>query len=159
GSDGVVRGQFNAPPQDNPALVTSHIVQPAVGDTSSRVYDVSFPAPVCRVTTTTTAATTTTTSKTTTTTNKSTTTSSPAATTPPSTASVPGSPTTVPQPSTGPSGSPVRPAAIPVLSLNPGLGPPGFVTVVTGTGFPPNADVIVSWLGAPGSTTAHTDAT
>jgi hypothetical protein len=58
----------------------------------------------------------------------------------------------------GPS-SPTAPPGAPVLSLDPALGPAGFVTTVTGTGFPPNSDVVVSWLGPPGNATAHTDAT
>jgi hypothetical protein len=160
GSDGAVHGQFNSPPQDNPTLVTAHIVQPAQGDTSSRVYDVSFAAPVCRVTTTTTtAATTTTTSRTTTTTARSATTSPTTSPTPTSTPpTVPGAPPTAPAPA-APSGSTAQPATLAVLSLNPGVGPAGFVTVVTGTGFPPNSDVVVAWQGPPGTATAHTDAT
>jgi hypothetical protein len=44
------------------------------------------------------------------------------------------------------------------LVLNPAVGPPGFVTAATGTNFPPNIDVVVTWQGPPGSSNVHTDA-
>ena len=50
----------------------------------------------------------------------------------------------------------------PVLRVDPGVGPPGFVPLVSGTGFPPGATVTVSWslgISAPTKVTVAADGT
>ncbi len=47
---------------------------------------------------------------------------------------------------------PGQPAAgAPTLTLNPGVGPPGTIVTVTGTGFTPNTPVTVAWSTSTGS--------
>jgi hypothetical protein len=45
------------------------------------------------------------------------------------------------------------PGFSPKITLNPAVGPPGTITTVKGTGFPPNAAVNLSWT--PGSGLTH----
>jgi hypothetical protein len=47
----------------------------------------------------------------------------------------------------------------PKLTVNPGIGPPGFVTQVNGVGFPPNTPLTVTWSVGVGSTQVTTSAT
>jgi hypothetical protein len=49
-------------------------------------------------------------------------------------------------------------AAHPSLTLSPALGPPGFVTQASGSGFPPNVRVHLSWTVGLGSSVVRTDA-
>ncbi len=67
-----------------------------------------------------------------------------------------GSTTTTP----GAPGSPTGTATpgLPSLVLNPGLGPPGTIVTVSGTGFPPDAPVTVSWSVSTGSVVIVADA-
>jgi len=44
----------------------------------------------------------------------------------------------------------VRIAPLPVLTVSPALGPPGFVTAATGTGFPNGAKVKLTWIDPSG---------
>jgi hypothetical protein len=44
----------------------------------------------------------------------------------------------------------VRIAPLPVLTVSPGLGPPGFVAIATGTGFPNGAKVKLTWVDPSG---------
>jgi len=46
----------------------------------------------------------------------------------------------------------------PALILNPGLGPPGTIVTVTGTGFAPNTPVTVAWSVSSGSVVITADA-
>ena len=46
----------------------------------------------------------------------------------------------------------------PKLTVNPGIGPPGFVTEVDGTGFPPNTPLTVTWSEGIGSAQVTTSA-
>jgi hypothetical protein len=46
---------------------------------------------------------------------------------------------------------PTPSAFTPVLTVNPGLGPPGSVTEVAGTGFPPGVSVVLAWTGGLGT--------
>jgi hypothetical protein len=56
-------------------------------------------------------------------------------------------------PTTLPPGTP----GTPTLVLNPALGPPGTLVTVTGSGFPDNSTVIVSWSVSSGSVPIHAD--
>ncbi|WP_158885235.1 choice-of-anchor D domain-containing protein [Amycolatopsis anabasis] len=47
---------------------------------------------------------------------------------------------------------------VPAIQVNPGLTPPGRVTTVTGTGFPPSRAITVTMPGRPERATARTDA-
>jgi len=47
----------------------------------------------------------------------------------------------------------------PKLTANPALGPPGFVTEVSGTGFPPKTSLTVTWSVGPGSVKVTSSAT
>jgi hypothetical protein len=49
-------------------------------------------------------------------------------------------------------------ASKPKLHVSPTVGPPGTVTQVTGTGFPPNGRVRLSWSLGVGSATVRADA-
>jgi hypothetical protein len=49
-------------------------------------------------------------------------------------------------------------AAHPALALDPPIGPPGFVTQASGSGFPPNVVVHLSWTIGIGSSDVRTDA-
>jgi hypothetical protein len=49
-------------------------------------------------------------------------------------------------------------ASHPALRLKPALGAPGFVTTATGSGFPPNVLVRLSWVPGIGTWTVKTDA-
>ncbi len=60
-------------------------------------------------------------------------------------------PTTTPGTSTTPTTTPTSQARVPTLVLNPGLGPPGTIVTVTGSGFQPNTPVTVSWSTSTGS--------
>jgi len=46
----------------------------------------------------------------------------------------------------------VRVAPLPVLTVSPGLGPPGFVATAIGTGFPNGAKVKLTWVDPSGQT-------
>jgi Tol biopolymer transport system component len=51
----------------------------------------------------------------------------------------------------------------PVLTIGPAIGPPGFVTQATGTGFPPGAVIVLTWSAGisptPGQVTVRPDGT
>lgn len=49
-------------------------------------------------------------------------------------------------------------AGVPTLVLNPGLGPPGTIVIVTGHGFKANTSVTVSWTVSTGSVVIPVDA-
>jgi hypothetical protein len=49
-------------------------------------------------------------------------------------------------------------ASHPKLQVAPALGPPGFVTQASGSGFPPNVQVALSWAPGIGNWTVRTDA-
>jgi PKD domain len=51
---------------------------------------------------------------------------------------------------TAPKGKP-KAAAKAALTLNPGVGSPGTIVTVTGTGFPPNTPITISWSVSTGS--------
>jgi PKD domain len=52
-----------------------------------------------------------------------------------------------------------RPGKVsPVLILNPAVGPPGTIVTVTGTGFPKNTPITISWSISTGSIVVTTDA-
>ena len=84
----------------------------------------------------------------------------PATSTPPTTPTSPTSPTPPTSPTTPTSPTaPGQPAAgTPTLTLNPGVGPPGTIVTVTGTGFTPNAPVTVAWSTSTGSVVIVADA-
>jgi hypothetical protein len=48
-------------------------------------------------------------------------------------------------------------ASHPTLRVSPALGPPGFVTHASGSGFPPNVLVKLSWVPGIGTWTVRTD--
>lgn len=61
------------------------------------------------------------------------------------------SPSPSPEESPSPSPTPPPPEFRPELRLEPPIGPPGFVTLAVGSGFPPNAPVTLAWsLGITG---------
>lgn len=64
---------------------------------------------------------------------------------------------TTPGASPTPTPTPTTPAGTPVLALNPVVGPPGIVVAVAGSGFAPNATVVLVWQPGIGSTTVKAD--
>ncbi len=75
-------------------------------------------------------------------------------TTTPTTPSSTTTPTT-PGPSTTTPTAPGK--STPVLTLNPAVGPPGSIVTVTGSGFPKNTPITVSWSISTGSVVVTTD--
>lgn len=71
------------------------------------------------------------------------------------TITIPAAPT--PGASPTPTPTPTTPAGTPVLALNPVVGPPGIVVAVAGSGFAPNATVVLVWQPGIGSTTVKAD--
>jgi PKD repeat protein len=70
-----------------------------------------------------------------------------------------GTTTTTTAPSTTTTTKPGQPKpGTPTLILNPGLGPPGTIVTVTGTGFTPNTAVTVAWSVSSGSVVITADA-
>lgn len=71
-------------------------------------------------------------------------------------------PITIPaKPSPGasptPTPSPTPPPGTPVLTLNPIVGPPGIVVAVSGSGFTPNATVVLAWQPGIGTVSVKAD--
>ena len=64
----------------------------------------------------------------------------------------------VPPPGTTPTTLPPGTPGAPVLVLNPALGPPGTLVTVTGSGFPHNTPITVSWSLSSGSVVITSDA-
>ena len=143
--DGSVHGQFQPAPQSTNANVTARIIQPPSGDFSGQTYFITVAAPVCHdvpFPTTTTAA-----PRTTTTTGHSTGSTAPATST---TALGPTTSSTLGSSATGTTHA--------VLAVSPSVGSGGAVVTVTGSGFPPNVPITVSWQPGIGTSTGQTDA-
>jgi hypothetical protein len=132
GSDGAVHGEFRNLRQATSPTVTARIQQPVEGDGGGGVFFVTFPVPVCTVPTPT-----------------------PTSPTPTATTPQPTSGTTSTTPTTG--APPPAPSFSPTLTANPSVGYDGAVVTVTGQGFPPDVDVMLTWQPGIGTVGVHSD--
>jgi PKD domain len=139
---------FAAFPVDFTGQTASKRADPSAQASTALTITNPPPPPPTTAPPTTAPATTATTAPTTATTRPATTTTHPTTTTIPS-STIPSTTTTTPPP----------PPGSPVLTVNPGIGPPGIVVQFSGQNFPPNTAIALQWSPGIGSAVVTSSAT